>query len=51
MARLAEMTLGSLLSWGGGTGIGAGGSFSRGGGSFEASAAVDIVGAETLARG
>lgn len=51
LARLAEMTLGSLLSWGGGTGIGAGGSFSRGGGSFEASAAVDIVGAETWARG
>jgi hypothetical protein len=51
LARLAEMTLGSLLSWGGGTGIGAGGSFSKGGGSFEASAAVDIVGAETWARG
>jgi len=32
-------------------GIGAGGSFSRGGGSFEASAVVDIVGAETLAQG
>ena len=32
-------------------GIGVGGSFSRGGGSFEASAAVDIVGAKMLARG
>ena len=32
-------------------GMGAGGSFSKGGGSFEASAAVDIVGAETWARG
>jgi hypothetical protein len=51
LARLAEMTLGSLLSWGGGTGCGAGGSFSKGGGSFEASAAVDIVGAVTWARG
>ena len=32
-------------------GIGAGGSFSRGGGSFEASAAVVIVGAKTLEQG
>jgi len=32
-------------------GIGAEGSFSRGGRSFEASVAVDIVGAEMLAQG
>ena len=39
------------LSWEGGTGIGAEGSFSREGRSFKASAVVDIVGAEMLAWG